>query len=451
MSDIPLAFEVAPARYFKAPTVPRAFTLDELLPRLDNEKRRDAPGVTPHKFLRYDVLLTQLRATFTHIYGEKKDLLVRAGYENTEAMEIWGFEPGRIIALGVITSFSPGALPNELSPQLITEPCLPHPELAGKSVDSYAMLKEVYGNECLSRTPVFEWFKRFKEGRKTTEDDPRPVWPSTSKTNENIEKTGKLIREDRRLSIRGLSELTGIDKECVCQIWHESFNVHKVCAKIMPKLVIPEMSQSKFKPMMIVFFDIRYIIYVHWVPEGQTINQHYYIEVLTALRERVIRRRPDLWKTKSWKIHPDNAPAHSALSVKAFFAKYGITVMEHPPYSPTCTPPPLNFLFRKVKSALKETRFKSVEAVKAKGTEVLNHLTEADCFQQWKNRMERCRDRQGEYIDGEKVATRKLPTARAVTWQLFYDVGSSGLKKVFMGVANDQNVLEGLQFVKNVS
>ncbi|KAJ8961906.1 hypothetical protein NQ318_021524 [Aromia moschata] len=61
-----------------------------------------------------------------------------------------------------------------------------------------------------------------------------------------------------------------------------------------------------------------------------------------------------------------------------------------------------------VKSALKRTRFESGDAVKAKTTEVLNQLTKADfqdCFQQWKIRMERCRDRQGEYIEGEKIAT----------------------------------------------
>ncbi|KAJ8944513.1 hypothetical protein NQ318_011771, partial [Aromia moschata] len=58
-----------------------------------------------------------------------------------------------------------------------------------------------------------------------------------------------------------------------------------------------------------------------------------------------------------------------------------------------------------VKSALKGTRFESVEAVKARAAEVLNQLTYADfqhCFQQWKSRMERCRDRQGEYMEGEK-------------------------------------------------
>ncbi|KAJ8944852.1 hypothetical protein NQ318_013001 [Aromia moschata] len=54
--------------------------------------------------------------------------------------------------------------------------------------EAYAMLKEECGNEGLSRTQVFE---RFKEGRETTENDPRPGRPSTSKPDENIEKTGK--------------------------------------------------------------------------------------------------------------------------------------------------------------------------------------------------------------------------------------------------------------------
>ncbi|KAJ8956940.1 hypothetical protein NQ318_014359 [Aromia moschata] len=63
---------------------------------------------------------------------------------------------------------------------------------------------------------------------------------------------------------------------------------------------------------------------------------------------------------------------------------------------------------------LKGTRFESVEAVKAKATKVLNQLTEADfqhCSQQWKSRMERCRDRQVEYIEGEEVATWCTKTA----------------------------------------
>ena len=54
------------------------------------------------------------------------------------------------------------------------------------------------------------------------------------------------------------------------------------------------MSRSKFKAMLIVFFDIQDIVVAEWVPSGQTVNQQYYIEVLTKLRERVRRKRPEL-------------------------------------------------------------------------------------------------------------------------------------------------------------
>jgi len=81
------------------------------------------------------------------------------------------------------------------------------------------------------------------------------------------------------------------------------------------------MSKSKFKAMMIVFFDIRGVIYIDWVPEGQTVYQVYYKNVLTTLRERVRRRRPDMWKNASWILHHDNAPAHNALSVEVFGEK----------------------------------------------------------------------------------------------------------------------------------
>ena len=53
------------------------------------------------------------------------------------------------------------------------------------------------------------------------------------------------------------------------------------------------------------------------------------------------------------------------------------------------------------------TRFKSVDAVKAKMTELMNKLSEDDlqhCFQQWKICIKRCRDRGGEYIEGDNIS-----------------------------------------------
>jgi histone-lysine N-methyltransferase SETMAR len=107
------------------------------------------------------------------------------------------------------------------------------------------------------------------------------------------------------------------------------------------------MSRSKFKAMLIVFFDIQDIVMAEWVPSGQTVNQHYYIEVLTKLRKRVRRKRPELWQ-HGWILHQDNAPTHNALSVKQFLPNKSITVMEHPPYSPDLAPCDF-YLFPKIK------------------------------------------------------------------------------------------------------
>ena len=48
------------------------------------------------------------------------------------------------------------------------------------ATETYNLLKEVYGNERLSRARVFKWFKRFQNGREDVQDDSRPGRPSTS-------------------------------------------------------------------------------------------------------------------------------------------------------------------------------------------------------------------------------------------------------------------------------
>ncbi len=53
-------------------------------------------------------------------------------------------------------------------------------------------------------------------------------------------------------------------------------------------------------------------------------------------------------------------------------------------------------------AALQESRFESMKEVKQKSVELLNVLTEEDlqcCFDQWRNRMEKCVARGGEYIE----------------------------------------------------
>ena len=79
----------------------------------------------------------------------------------------------------------------------------------------YNLLKKVYGDECLSHTQVFEWFKRFKGGREEIRDNQQAGCPSTSKTDADIEKVGEIVRQNHRLSIQAVAKLINIDKETV--------------------------------------------------------------------------------------------------------------------------------------------------------------------------------------------------------------------------------------------
>ena len=74
---------------------------------------------------------------------------------------------------------------------------------------------EVYGKECVSRTRVFEWNKRLDEGRTDVEDDERSRRPTISKTTNNNRESEKIVREDRRFSIRLIAERMSIDKKTV--------------------------------------------------------------------------------------------------------------------------------------------------------------------------------------------------------------------------------------------
>jgi len=87
-----------------------------------------------------------------------------------------------------------------------------------------------------------------------------------------------------------------------------------------------------------LFFDIRGIVHYEFVQTGQTVHQVYYMEVLERQREKVRWKRPNLFANNSWILHHNNAPAHTALSVREFSVTKQITVLKHPAYSPDLAP-----------------------------------------------------------------------------------------------------------------
>ena len=93
------------------------------------------------------------------------------------------------------------------------------------------------------------------------------------------------------------------------------------------------MSKSKVKVMLVAFFDIKGIVHFKFLPQGQTVNQYVYKEILRHLMRSVWDKRRELGENNAGVLHQDNAAAHSALSIRQFLAERNVPTLEQPPYS----------------------------------------------------------------------------------------------------------------------
>ena len=91
----------------------------------------------------------------------------------------------------------------------------------------------MYKRQALSQARIYEWFSRFKSGQMSTEGEPRPGRPSTSKMDENIEKIRVAIMFDRRRTIDELEEKTGISWSSCQRILTEDLKMKRVAAKFV--------------------------------------------------------------------------------------------------------------------------------------------------------------------------------------------------------------------------
>ena len=224
-------------------------------------------------------------------------------------------------------------------------------KLEKTATETLKTLRDVYGDSSMSRTRVFEWDKRFVEGRMDVEDDPKSGWRCTSTTDANIEKVQQLVRSDRHLTISVIANEVGMDKETVRTIFIDTLGMRKVCAKMVPKILTEEkklqrlnacrdilkkveadgkllenvitgekswvfqynpetkrrschlksassprpkkvrMERLQVKEMLITFFDHYGLVHHVFVPQGQIVKQLFYKEVLTRLVNKIRQKR----------------------------------------------------------------------------------------------------------------------------------------------------------------
>jgi transposase len=90
------------------------------------------------------------------------------------------------------------------------------------------MLKQTFGNESMGRTQTYDWYKRFKDGRISIEDDPRSGRPS------------KL-----RLTVQEVAEECDISLGSCHSILTGKLGIHRVEAKFVPRLLTDEQNEKR--------------------------------------------------------------------------------------------------------------------------------------------------------------------------------------------------------------
>jgi histone-lysine N-methyltransferase SETMAR len=107
------------------------------------------------------------------------------------------------------------------------------------------ILKQAFGNESMGRTQTYDLYKRFKDCRISIDDDPRSGRPSTSTDDQQVAQVISVIRSNRRLTVREVTEECDISLGSCNSILTEKLGMHRVATKFVPHLLADEQIQQR--------------------------------------------------------------------------------------------------------------------------------------------------------------------------------------------------------------
>ena len=94
-----------------------------------------------------------------------------------------------------------------------------------------------FGAFCINRASVFEWHKRFKEGRKSVRDDERCGRSKEVRTPQLIGQMKNFMDKDRRVSVETISAQFDVSVGTLHTLIREELKMRKICAKFVPRVL----------------------------------------------------------------------------------------------------------------------------------------------------------------------------------------------------------------------
>ena len=110
-------------------------------------------------------------------------------------------------------------------------------KLGKNATETYGMLQTAFGEYCMNRASVFEWHKRFKEGRESVRDDEKCGRSKEVRTPQLIGQIKNFMDKDRRVSIETISAHFHVCVGTVHTIICEELKMWKICRKFVPRVL----------------------------------------------------------------------------------------------------------------------------------------------------------------------------------------------------------------------
>lgn len=104
--------------------------------------------------------------------------------------------------------------------------------------EAYKMLEKAFGESVMPYSTARTWYRMFKDGREEAEDKPRSGRPSTSTTDDNVDKVKEIVLENRHSSLREVAGVLKVSHESVRSILIDQLGM-------APRNAAPRTSRSR--------------------------------------------------------------------------------------------------------------------------------------------------------------------------------------------------------------
>ena len=107
------------------------------------------------------------------------------------------------------------------------------------------MLQTSFGASCMNRASVYEWHKRFKEGKESLRDDERCGRSKEVRTTDFIGQIKNFMDKDCPVSLETISALFDVSVETVHTITRKELNMRKICAMFVPRVLREDQKERR--------------------------------------------------------------------------------------------------------------------------------------------------------------------------------------------------------------